>query len=81
MADFNETFVIDTPEGIAMYRLLACQKALKLEVEHGIRFGRGRNPLHTARSILGENVKTKKQALAMLTEIIDEIMPQEEEDE
>ena len=71
--------VIDTPEGIELYRIVATQKALKLEVEHGLKLSRNRSAFTIAKDILaqhgmipeGESVGTKKKAYRLMTELIE----------
>lgn len=70
MTTTNQPIVIDTPDGIAMARLLVLRSALKLEVEHpGMKASRIPT-LPAARQILGEDFRTKKAALARCNEIL-----------
>ena len=78
--------VIDTPEGIELYRIVATQKALKLEVEHGLKLSRNRSAFAVAKDILarygmipeGESVGTKKKALRLITELIELLTAEED---
>lgn len=79
------SFVIDTPEGIEMYRIVATQKALKLEVEHGLKLSRNRSAFAIAKETIaryglvpeGESVGTKKKALRLMTELIELLTAEE----
>tara|TARA_B100000029_G_scaffold455373_1_gene482573 strand:+ start:7699 stop:7929 length:231 start_codon:yes stop_codon:yes gene_type:complete len=48
----EETLVIDTPEGIEMYRMLAVKSALGLEVRTGMKMSRGVNVFQQGKAIL-----------------------------
>jgi len=74
-------FVLDTPEQIEIYRLLAIQKALKLEVEHGLKMTKGNQALWRAEEVLElyerlpEGRLTKKKALRLITTLLEDLMP------
>ena len=74
-------FVLDTPEQIEIYRLLAIQKALKLEVEHGLIMTKGNQALWRAEEVLElyerlpEGRLTKKKALRLITTLLEDLMP------
>ena len=58
--------VIDTPEGIAAYRLLALRSALKLEVNTGMKRCGGISVMQLAATACGSAKRTKKGVLADL---------------
>lgn len=63
---------IDTPEGIAMVRLLALRSALKFEVATGMKM-RGVNSLRAFRTQFPDvKVSRKAQALAHCNEVLAE---------
>ena len=62
-------FTIDTPEGIAMYRLLTMRSALKLEIKTGMRM-RGNGWFNAAKQLTGK--KTRKACLEAVEKIIEE---------
>jgi hypothetical protein len=58
-------FVIDTPEGIEAFRLLALRGALRIEVRTGmIRSNRGRATSVIVREVLGSKTRDKAKLLA-----------------
>ena len=63
--------VLDTPDEIEMYRILAIRKALQLEVTTGMRFSKGNHALWRARELLGKPKLNKKQALKEMNELLD----------
>tara|TARA_R100001594_G_scaffold147434_1_gene200408 strand:- start:65 stop:301 length:237 start_codon:yes stop_codon:yes gene_type:complete len=69
----KEGFIIDTPEGIELYRIFAIHKALKLEVELGLKHSKGNLALHRAREILENPKLNKKQALKGMDNLVDEM--------
>ena len=62
-------FTIDTPEGIAMYRLLTMRSALKLEIKTGMRM-RGNGWFNAAKALTGK--KTRQACFDALNKIIEE---------
>jgi molybdopterin-binding protein len=71
MTNSTEAIVIDTPEGIALTRLIVLRSALKLEVETGMKATR--IPiLPAANQIMGTSFKRKAQALAHANELLAE---------
>jgi len=77
MAD--DGFIIDTPEGIALYRLLAVTSALRIEVGTGMKMSRGVSPLKIAQQEYGVTSRTKKGALAELEALRDQSYPDNQE--
>jgi hypothetical protein len=65
----NASITIDTPEGIAMYRLIAMKHALKLEIQTGMRM-RGNGWFNAAKQLTGK--KTRKACLEAVEKIIEE---------
>lgn len=71
--------VIDTPQGIRAYRLLAIRRALKLEVETGLSHSKGNRVLWSARDELilhgvsFEGRLTKKKALELFTTLLKDL--------
>ena len=63
--------VLDTPDEIEMYRILAIRKALQLEVTPGMKFSKGNHALWRARELLGKPKLNKKQALKELNELLE----------
>lgn len=63
--------VLDTPDEIEMYRILAIRKALQLEVTTGMKFSKGNHALWRARELLGNPKLNKKQALKEMNELLD----------
>tara|TARA_B100000029_G_scaffold500513_1_gene572370 strand:- start:277 stop:573 length:297 start_codon:yes stop_codon:yes gene_type:complete len=63
--------VLDTPDEIEMYRILAIRKALQLEVTTGMKFSKGNHALHRARELLGNPKLNKKQALKEMNELLE----------
>ncbi len=63
--------VLDTPDDIEMYRILAIRKALQLEVTTGMKFSRGNHALWRARELLGKPKLNKKQALKEMNELLE----------
>ena len=63
--------VLDTPDEIEMYRILAIRKALQLEVTTGMKFSKGNHALWRARELLGKPKLNKKQALKELNELLE----------
>ena len=63
--------VLDTPDEIEMYRILAIRKALQLEVTTGMRFSKGNHALWRTRELLGKPKLNKKQALKEMNELLD----------
>jgi hypothetical protein len=63
--------VLDTPDEIEMYRILAIRKALQLEVTTGMKFSRGNHALWRARELLGKPKLNKKQALKEMNELLE----------
>ena len=61
---------IDTPEGIALYRVLALRSALRLEVNHGLRASR--HALVPIAKGYGYTGRTKAGALAFVNEMLSE---------
>lgn len=68
----SDTIVIDTPEGIAFFRLLQLRGALRIEVELGLRMGRG-SLLAAVNREYGTNFRRKADALAFLDEVVEEV--------
>ncbi len=67
----NEGFVIDTPEGIAFFRLLQFIARLKIEINTGLK---SRQPtLKIARQVYGLKSKTKQGALRELEQLRDQL--------
>ena len=66
------SFVIDTPEGIALFRKMTVLRALKLEVNTGMKMTRGKSPLAIARQDYGVTSRTKVGAIAELEAQIQE---------
>ena len=66
----NDAIVIDTPEGIAHYRMAAIISALRFEVKTGMQMSR-LSALAAARSY-GITARTKKAALAQLEALYEE---------
>ena len=58
------TLVFDTPEKISMFRLIQLKHALRLEINTGMKVGRG-SLVKTVQS-LGFKGRTKKAALAFI---------------
>ena len=75
----DEGFVLDTPEQIEVFRLLAIQKALKLEVERGLKMTKGNQALWRAEEVLElyerlpEGRLTKKKALRLITTHLEDL--------
>jgi hypothetical protein len=66
----NDTgFVIDTPEGIDMLRVITMRSALKFEVETGMKMTRI-SALAATNERFGTDFRTKKKALAFLNEVL-----------
>ena len=65
----NDPIVIDTPEGINLYRLLAMRSALRLEIQTGMRM-RGNGWFKAAKALTGK--KTRQACLDALNIIIEE---------
>jgi len=67
--------VIDTPEGIAMFQLIALRGALRLEVAGmGVRALRTQGgAIKVTQRITGAKFRTKRDALAGVTALIDAI--------
>lgn len=69
--------IIDTPEGIEMYRLLALKAALKLDIDTGLTHSRG-STLRAVNEVLIRNevitvpFRLKKTALEALEKYIEE---------
>ena len=53
--------ILDTPDEIEMYRILAIRKALQLEVTTGMRFSKGK-PCLVARQGAARQTETKQEA-------------------
>lgn len=61
--------VIDTPEGIELFRRKALAHALRIEVNTGMkRSSRGRSTLSIVNATFGKNFRTKKKALEFMIE-------------
>lgn len=67
----NHTTVIDTPEGIDRFRLVALRGALRIEVRTGMKAHRGVNVLKVAEEYLGYRPRTKAAALEAIEALID----------
>ncbi|NTU52266.1 MAG: hypothetical protein HGB04_06610 [Chlorobiaceae bacterium] len=65
----DKCVVIDTPEGIEMYRLLALRSALQLECK-GLRF-RGGSAVKTVRELIGSKTRSREKLLAELDGVIE----------
>ena len=65
----NASITIDTPEGIAMYRLIAMKHALKLEIQTGMRM-RGNGWFNAAKALTGK--KTRQACFDALNKIIED---------
>lgn len=66
----NDTVVIDTPEGIAAYRLACLIRALRLEIKTGMKMTRF--PLLRVAQQYGVTARTKAKALAALEALYEE---------
>lgn len=62
--------VIDTPEGIAAFRLFCLITALRTEIKTGMKMTR--QPLLRVASHYGVNARTKRAALAQLEALYEE---------
>ena len=62
-------FTLNTPEQIAMYRLLTMRSALKLEIKTGMRM-RGNGWFNAAKALTGK--KTRQACLEAVEKIIEE---------
>ena len=60
----NETIIIDTPEGIAMFQLLQLRSALKLEIRTGMKLSNRGSVLATAQRRGLTTKRTKRGAYA-----------------
>jgi len=65
----NELLVLDTPEGIAMYRMLAIRGGLKMEAR-GMRLTRGRSCLSIVRKEFGIKARDAATALVKFEEYL-----------
>ena len=77
----GETVVINTPEGIAHYQLVAVKAALRLEVQLGMK---GKvNPMPVAKQILEAHGKvparTKRQVLAQIEDLVEHLIGGDDE--
>jgi hypothetical protein len=64
--------IVDTPDGIATYQMLAIRAALRIEVHTGLRHSRG-SVMKLAKRLYGIRRNTKKGVLAELDKIIMEV--------
>lgn len=64
----RRTTVIDTPEGIELFRLCSMRGRLKLEINSGLKFRV--STLKVVNRHLGSKCRTKKQALEVVEEHI-----------
>ena len=64
--------VIDTPDGIAFFRLLQLRGALRIEINTGMRMSRG-SVLAAVNRQFGTSFKRKQAALDYLNELIETI--------
>lgn len=64
--------VIDTPDGIAFFRLLQLRGALRIEINTGMRNSRG-SVLAAVNQQFGTSFKRKQAALDYLNELIETI--------
>ena len=60
----DQTIVINTPEGIKAYRLLALKVALSLESE-GLRMSRGFSALRVVKAVTGLTARTAAKMLPL----------------
>ena len=70
----NEVIVIDTPEAIDMYRLLALKGALKLAVV-GLKPRRGISLIRVAKQY-GFRGRTHQQALDYISALVESVRPE-----
>jgi hypothetical protein len=73
----DEAIILDTPEAISAYQMLAVRRALMLEIKTGMMMRRGNAALHTAQAILRNHKrpvpKTKIKAVASLEALMTEL--------
>jgi hypothetical protein len=69
MSDNQGPIIIDTPEGIHMWRMLSFRSALSLEIKTGMKFSRG-SVLAAAQAQGLTTKRTKKGAYADIDAII-----------
>lgn len=72
----DQYIVLDTPEQIDMYRLLALKAALKLKVNHGIIAARGASLIRVAK-YYGFTGRTNKAALVFVEALVSEKLPED----
>jgi hypothetical protein len=70
----EQGFIIDTPEGIAFYRLCVHLYRLRVEVATGMRASGGVSTLESAQRLYGVTARTKAGAIVELTELKDAIL-------
>lgn len=66
-----DSIIIDTPEGIAMYRLLAMRSALKIELRTGMKMSKGPSVMSIINREYGTKFRRKIQALEFIEDVIE----------
>jgi hypothetical protein len=77
MSENDGSFVIDTAEGMAYFRVLQMKYALKIEVTTGMKHSKG-SILNLVNRTYGTNFRLKKQALAFISAEADRLMAEAE---
>jgi hypothetical protein len=82
------SFVVDTPEGIELYRLIATRTGLQIEIRTYETFGTPKNSMtkglafRSAKRIIEEyienppNIRTRKQALELMEMLVATLYPE-----
>jgi hypothetical protein len=68
--------ILTTPEQMAVFHLMQCIGALRIEVNTGMRMSRG-SVLKTAQNVYGVRSRTKAGALAELLALYEEVTGRE----